>query len=172
MALIKEINGWTPVIHDTAFVAESAVIAGDVTVAEQAGVWYGAVLRGDMGAIELGARSNIQDGVVVHCTTDHSKTIVGKDVTVGHRAVLHGCTLEDSCLVGMGAIIMDNAVVKSNTIVAAGAVVLENQVLESGFLYAGTPARQIKKLTDAQIAGLKGNAAHYVAVIDWYVDCY
>ncbi|MBN2718823.1 MAG: gamma carbonic anhydrase family protein [Deltaproteobacteria bacterium] len=168
MAIIREINGWTPDIDDSAFVAETAVITGEVTVAAQAGIWYGAVLRGDMGAIHIGERSNIQDGVVVHCTTDRSKTIVGKDVTVGHRAVLHGCILEDGCLIGMGAVVMDNAVVKPHTIVAAGAVVLENQILESGYLYAGTPAKQIKKLTDAQKDGLKDNASHYVDVIDWY----
>ena len=168
MTIIKEINGWKPQIDDTAFVAETAVITGDVKIAAKAGIWYGAILRGDMGAIEIGEGSNIQDGAIVHCTTDHSQTLVGKNVTVGHGAVLHGCILKDSCLIGMGAVVMDNAVVSPHTIVAAGAVVLENQVLESGYLYAGTPAKQIKKLTDAQIDGLKENATHYVDVIDWY----
>jgi gamma-carbonic anhydrase len=168
MAMVKEINRWIPQIDPTAFVADNAVITGDVKIAANAGIWYGVIMRGDMGLIDIGAGSNIQDGTVIHCTREHSVTRVGKDVTVGHRAVLHGCTLEDCCLIGMGAIVMDNAVVKKHTIVAAGAVVLENQILESGYIYAGTPAKKIKPLSDKQVDGLQAHAHHYVELLDWY----
>lgn len=168
MALIKSVKGFVPVIEPTAFVAENATIIGEVFIDEEASVWYGAVLRGDVGAIHIGKRSNVQDLCMVHCTTDHSKTIVGEDVTIGHNAVLHGCVIEDCCLIGMGAVLLDNAVVKSNTIVAAGSVVLENQVLEAGYLYAGAPAKQMKPLSSKQILGLKENAAHYLEAQTWY----
>lgn len=168
MALVKPILKFTPDIHSRAFLAENAVIIGDVKIEEDASVWYHAVLRGDVGPIRIGARSNIQDLTMIHCTHNHSETIIGEDVTVGHRVVLHGCTIEDCSLIGMGAVIMDNAVVQKNVIVAAGTVVLENMQLESGFLYAGTPAKKIKPLTDKQRGSLKQSAEHYLMYKTWY----
>ncbi|MBN2530933.1 MAG: gamma carbonic anhydrase family protein [Deltaproteobacteria bacterium] len=168
MAIIKKFGNFEPEVDGSAFVAGDAVVIGDVKIGPNAGIWYGAILRGDMGRIEIGARSNIQDGTVVHCTSNYSVTVVGEDVTVGHRAVLHGCTLKNKCLIGMGAIVMDNAVVEENVIVAAGSVVLENNVLEKGHLYAGTPVRKIKPLTEAQIRNLSEHALHYVELLEKY----
>lgn len=169
MTIIKPHKGIVPTIHPEGFVAPNATLIGDVEIHKHANIWYGAVLRGDVGSICIGARSNIQDLCMVHCTSDHSKVHVGEDVTVGHNAILHGCILKDCCLVGMGAIIMDNAIVESNTIVGAGSVVLENQRLESGFLYAGSPAKQIKPLTPTQIQQLTQSAAHYVEQIKYHI---
>ena len=151
-----------PDIDPSAFVAETATVIGEVRIAAEASIWYGTVLRGDVGAIGIGERSNIQDLCTVHCTTDRSRTLVGREVSVGHGAVLHGCILGDGCLVGMGSIVMDNAEVGRDAVVAAGAVVLERQVLESGCLYAGMPARKIKALSAEQIAANRRNAAHYI----------
>jgi len=166
--LLKSVRGITPIIDPGAFIAETAVIIGDVRIAPDASVWYHAVLRGDVGPIRVGARSNIQDLTMAHCTHNYSETIIGEDVTVGHRAILHGCTIEDGSLIGMGAIIMDRAVVGRNTVVAAGAVVLENAVLEGGHLYAGIPAKQIKPLSSQQLEALKAGADHYVQYKKWY----
>ncbi|MBN2344543.1 MAG: gamma carbonic anhydrase family protein [Deltaproteobacteria bacterium] len=168
MPMIRELNGIAPAIHPTAFVAENAALIAKVTVGIQASIWYGAVLRGDVGPIHIGSYSSIQDLCMVHCTTDYSKTVVGEYVTVGHSAILHGCLIEDECLIGMGAIVMDNAVVKSGSIVAAGAVVLEKQVLAGGFLYAGTPARQMKPLSAQQRGNIRENALHYLELMKRY----
>jgi carbonic anhydrase/acetyltransferase-like protein (isoleucine patch superfamily) len=168
MGLLKPVNGIAPVVEPGAFVAETAVLIGDVVIARDASVWYQTVLRGDVGEIRIGARSNIQDLTMVHCTHNHSKTIIGEDVTVGHRVILHGCTVEDGSLIGMGAIVMDLAVVQKHVVVAAGAVVLENAVLETGHLYAGIPARKIKPLSEAQLQALKESAASYVHYKSWY----
>ena len=168
MALIKPVNGIAPVIAPDVFIAETAAVLGDVHLAEGVSIWFNAVLRGDVGPIRIGARSNLQDLVMVHCTSDYSETLVGEDVTVGHRAILHGCTVGDRCLIGMGAVILDLAVIEPDVIVAASAVVLENSRLESGFLYAGIPARKIKPLSAEQLQSLKTGAAHYVEVREWY----
>lgn len=162
MACIRAFGRFVPDIDPSAFVAENATVVGEVRIAAGASIWYGTVLRGDVGAIVIGERSNIQDLCMVHCTTDRSRTLVGREVSVGHGAILHGCILGDGCLVGMGAIVMDNAVVGEDAVVAAGAVVLEGQVLEDGCLYAGIPARKIKTLTAEQIAANRRNAAHYI----------
>lgn len=162
MACIRPFGRFAPDIDPSAFVAETATVIGEVRIAAGASIWYGTVLRGDVGAIEIGERSNIQDLCMVHCTTDRSRTLVGREVSVGHGAVLHGCILGDGCLVGMGSIVMDNAEVGRDAVVAAGAVVLEGQVLESGCLYAGMPARRIKALSAEQVAANRRNAAHYI----------
>ena len=168
MGLLKSVRGIAPIIDHGAFVAETAVIIGDVRIARDASIWYHAVLRGDVGPIRIGARSNIQDLTMAHCTHNYSETIIGEDVTVGHRAILHGCAIEDGSLIGMGAIVMDRAVVGPNAVVAAGAVVLESAVLESGYLYAGVPAKQIKPLSQPQLESLKASAGHYVQYKHWY----
>jgi carbonic anhydrase/acetyltransferase-like protein (isoleucine patch superfamily) len=168
MSLIKSLNDNSPKIHQTAFIAPTAVIIGEVKIKEDASIWYGTVLRGDVGAITIGKRSNVQDLSVIHCTHNYSTTIVGDDVTVGHRAILHGCTVMDCSLIGMGAIVMDRAVIEKEVIVAAGSVVLENAVLQTGHLYAGIPAKKIKPLSDEQISSLKESATHYLLYKKWY----
>ena len=170
MALIKTLKGIAPRIAEDVFLAENATVIGDVELAEGSSVWYGAVLRGDVGKIKVGKRSNIQDLVMVHCTYEHSATVVGEDVTVGHGAVIHGCEVKDRCLIGMNAVVLDNAVVGPDTVVAAGAVVLENMVLEAGWIYGGIPAKKLKQLSPAQKEGLKESAKAYSKYAEWYEE--
>ena len=162
MPIIKSLLGMKPSLHSTVFIAENATIIGDVEIAELSSVWYNAVLRGDVGKITIGARTNIQDGVVIHSTAGYSSVQIGNDVTIGHSAILHGCIIGNCILVGMGATILDNAFVPDNCMIAAGSVVLERTCLESGFLYAGIPAKKIKPITEQQIQSILLSAAHYV----------
>jgi carbonic anhydrase/acetyltransferase-like protein (isoleucine patch superfamily) len=168
MALLRTLRGITPQVADSAFLAETAVLVGDVTIAEGASIWYGAVLRGDVGAISVGRNSNVQDLAMVHCTYERSHTVIHEQVTIGHGAVIHGCEIKDRCLIGMNAVVLDNAVVGPDVIVAAGAIVLEGMVLEPGYLYAGIPAKQVKPLSPAQLEGLKKSAAAYGMYSEWY----
>lgn len=160
--MIKPFQGTYPQIAPNAFITENATIIGQVTIGEASSVWYNAILRGDVDAIHIGQRTNLQDAVIAHCTTNRCPTIVGNEVTVGHAAILHGCTIADQVLIGMGAKVLDEAIVPSHCVVAAGALVLERQELAAGYLYAGVPARKVKALTQAQIAGIQQSALHYV----------
>ena len=170
MARIQSVRGKTPVFGQNCFLAENATILGDVVTGDHCSIWFNAVLRGDVNSIRLGDMVNIQDGAVVHCTLDKSKSILGNRVSVGHNAIVHGCTLHDDVLVGMGAIIMDLAVVESNCIVAAGAVVLENAHLESGWIYGGTPAKKLKPIDEATADFyIRRTAENYAKYKDWYV---
>ncbi|WNJ16278.1 gamma carbonic anhydrase family protein [Pontibacter sp. G13] len=162
MALIKSYQSHKPVIASDVFLAENATVIGEVQIGAQSSVWYFAVLRGDVGAIKIGERTNIQDHAMIHCTTGLTPTVIGNDVVVGHRAILHGCTVEDECLIGMGAIVLDEALVPTHTIVAAGALVPAGKQLESGYLYAGIPAKKIKPLTPKHIEMIREGASHYV----------
>ena len=137
MAFIKSINGKTPQFGKNIFLAENAVVVGDVVMGDGCTVWFHSVVRGDVHYIKIGNKVNIQDGAVIHCTYQKAPTTIGNNVSIGHRAIVHGCTLEDNVVVGMGAIVMDHAVVKKNSLIAAGSVVLENTVVESGSIYAG-----------------------------------
>ena len=169
MAIIQAVRGFSPQIPSSCFLAANAAIVGDVQMGEDCSIWFNAVVRGDVNSIRLGNRVNIQDGAVIHCTLDKSKTIVGNDVSVGHNAILHGCTIHDEVLVGMGAIVMDLAVVESHCLIAAGAVVLENAHLESGWIYAGTPAKPIKKLdADNMQFYIKRTAKNYMKYASWF----
>ena len=164
---IRKYKGIAPNMAGSAWVDSSAVVIGKCQLAEDVGIWPNATLRGDVNDIEIGARSNIQDGAVVHTTHQSdiskvSKCIVGEDVTVGHNAVLHGCIIEDECLIGMGAVVLDNAVVKKHCLIAANALVPPNKVLESGYLYVGSPVKQARPLTDEEKSFFKYSAAHYV----------
>lgn len=170
MALIKTLRGVTPRIDDSVFLAETAVIIGDVEIGKDSSVWYNVVLRGDVHSIRIGERTNVQDGAVVHCTYQKAKTTIGNDVTIGHLAMVHGCTIHDHCLIGMSSVILDDAVVESNVILGAGSLVLQGQVLESGHLYAGSPARKIKPLGEAQIKGISQYASHYQMYSGWFKD--
>ena len=162
MPLLQPYRGIFPVFAPDVFLAENATVIGDVQIGAGSSVWYMAVLRGDVEAIRIGRETNLQDAVIVHCSTGRCPAVVGDRVTVGHRAILHGCTIGDEVLIGMGAIVLDEAVVPPHTIVAAGALVTERMVLETGFLYAGLPAKKIKALSPAQIEGIRQGALHYV----------
>lgn len=169
MPLILEVHGKSPKIHESCFVAENSTIVGDVTLGEGCSVWFNAIIRGDVNSIRIGNRVNIQDGAVVHCTYEKASTNIGNNVSIGHNAIVHGCELKDNVLIGMGAIVMDNAIIRENVIIAAGAVVLESTDTESGWIYAGTPAKKVKKMEEAQInMMIQGTSDHYVTYIDWF----
>jgi len=153
---------WHPNIDSTAFIADSAEIIGRVEIAEDANIWYQCVLRGDVHDIKIGARSNIQDHCVVHTSHNVSPCVIGNDVTVGHRVILHGCEVEDGCLIGMGSILMDRSRIESGCLVAAGSLVPEGKVLRGGYLYTGSPARERRELTDDEKLFLQASAKHYV----------
>jgi carbonic anhydrase/acetyltransferase-like protein (isoleucine patch superfamily) len=170
MALIRTLRGVTPQIHASAFLAETAVLIGDVHIGEGSSVWYGAVLRGDVGGIRVGRNSNVQDLAMVHCTYERSHTVIHDEVTIGHGAVVHGCEIKDRCLIGMNAVVLDNAVVGPDVVVGAGSVVLEGMILEPGHIYAGIPAKKIKALTEKQLEGLKKSAEAYKHYAAWYAS--
>ena len=168
MALIKSVLDKAPLIDESCFLAENSTIIGDVVMGNHCSVWFQAVIRGDVNYIRIGHHTNIQDGVVIHGTYLRNGTDIGNYVNIGHRALVHGCTLKDRCLIGMGAIVMDRAIVEEYVIVAAGAVVLEGSVCESGFLYAGIPAKKVKPLTDEQRTLLDRLPNNYVQYATWF----
>ncbi|MCS4227765.1 gamma carbonic anhydrase family protein [Sphingobacterium sp. BIGb0165] len=168
MALILPVLDKSPMIAEECFLAPNSTIVGDVEIGHHCSVWFNAVIRGDVNYIRIGHYTNIQDGAVIHCTYKKYGTTIGNYVNIGHQAMVHGCVVEDHVLIGMGAIVMDNAVVESNVIIAAGAVVLENTRCESGYLYAGVPAKKIKALTDEQKALLQQLPHNYVLYSSWF----
>jgi carbonic anhydrase/acetyltransferase-like protein (isoleucine patch superfamily) len=168
MPVILPVKNILPEWGDNCFIAPNATIVGTVTMGNNCSVWFNAVIRGDVNSITIGNDSNIQDGAVIHATYQKAATVIGNRVSVGHNAIVHGCTLKDHILVGMGAIIMDHAVVEEYTIIAAGSVVLEHTHCESGFIYAGTPAKKIKPITDAQRALLEKLPDNYIMYADWF----
>ena len=167
MAIIRELRGFTPKIGKNCFIAENAVIIGDVTIGDDCSIWYGVVLRGDVNTIRIGNRVNIQDNASVHTLYQRSVTIIGDDVSVGHNAVIHGAKVGNNVLVGMGAILMDNAEIADGSIIAAGAVVLSNEKLEPG-VYAGVPAKKVKEGSEAITAAAHKNAQGYMMYKEWY----
>lgn len=170
MPIIKTLKGKTPKLGKLAFLAENATIIGDVEIGDESSIWYNAVIRGDVHSIRIGARTNIQDLAMVHCTFEYSPTLIGNDVTIGHGAVVHGCEIKDRCLIGMNAVVLDKSVIGPDVIVAAGAVVLEGAILEPGFLYGGIPAKKLKPLSPAQMEGLQKSADAYVKYSKWYEE--
>lgn len=168
MPVILPVLDKSPSWGDNCFIAPNATIVGDVTIGENCSVWFNAVVRGDVNTITIGNDSNIQDGAVIHATWQKASTTIGNRVSVGHNAIVHGCTLLDHVLVGMGAIVMDNVVVESYCIIAAGSVVLENTRCESGYIYAGTPAKKVKPITDEQRALLNKLPDNYIMYADWF----
>ena len=170
MTVILPVKGVSPEWGSDCFIAENATIVGDVKMGNNCSVWFNAVIRGDVNYIRIGNNTNIQDGAVIHCTYQKAGTDIGNYVSIGHNALVHGCTLQDHVLVGMGAIVMDNAVVEPYCIVAAGAIVLENTVCESGYLYAGIPARKIKPITDQQRELLDRLPDNYIMYSRWFTE--
>jgi len=171
MALVKSIKGKSPVWGDNCYIAENATVIGDVVMGKDCSLWFNSVVRGDVHYIKIGDQVNIQDGAVIHCTYQKHPTVIGNKVSIGHNALVHGCTVHDNVLIGMGAIVMDNCVIHSNSIVAAGAVVLENTVVESGCIYAGVPAKKVKELNEEQTSRLiEGIANNYVKYASWLED--
>ncbi|MBB6499561.1 gamma carbonic anhydrase family protein [Pedobacter cryoconitis] len=168
MPVILPVLDKNPKWGENCFIAPNATIVGDVTMGTNCSVWFNAVIRGDVNTITIGNDSNIQDGAVIHATYLKAATTIGNRVSVGHNAIVHGCVLKDHVLVGMGAIIMDNAVVNEYCIIGAGSVVLENTICESGFLYAGTPAKKIKPITEEQRALLNKLPDNYIMYADWF----
>jgi carbonic anhydrase/acetyltransferase-like protein (isoleucine patch superfamily) len=165
--MIKELNGITPKIGKNTFVAETAAIIGDVTIGDDCSIWYGAVLRGDVSAIRIGNRSNVQENATFHGTYEVSVCEVGDDVTIGHNAVIHGAKIGNGVLVGMGAILLDNAVIPDHTIIGAGALVPANAVLEPG-VWVGSPAKKLKDGSDKVTEAAKHNAESYLMYKKWY----
>lgn len=171
MPIIKPVRGFTPKFGENTFIAENATILGDVTCGNDCSFWYNSVVRGDVNSIILGNKVNVQDGAIIHCTFEKTKSIIGNNVSIGHNAIVHGCSIEDNVLVGMGSIIMDNALVESNVLIAAGAVVLERAYLESGFIYGGVPAKKIKALTKENFQHYIGRIAdNYVLYASWFKE--
>jgi len=168
MALIKPVRGIHPQFGEYCFLADNATIVGEVTLGDYCSVWFNAVVRGDVHSITVGHHTNIQDGAVIHCTYQKAKTVIGNYVSIAHNAVVHGCTLEDEVLIGMGAIVMDGAVVQTGSIVAAGAIVLQNTVVEAGCIYGGNPARFLKKVTPEQAEVFLRTANNYVMYATWF----
>lgn len=171
MALIIPVKDKSPLMGENCFLAPNATLAGDVIMGDECSVWFNAVVRGDVNSIRMGNRVNIQDGAVIHCTYLRSKTIIGNNVSIGHNAIVHGCVIEDNVLIGMGAIVMDQAQIGSNSIIAAGAVVLENTVVEPGSIYAGVPAKKVKDTGADKIRGeIERIARNYVTYSSWFKD--
>jgi carbonic anhydrase/acetyltransferase-like protein (isoleucine patch superfamily) len=161
-------QGVTPQLHDTVFRVGSAEIIGDVHVGQLSSLWFNVVVRGDVNYIRIGERTNVQDGAVIHVTNKQHPTRIGNDVTIGHNAILHGCTIGDRCLVGMGAIVMDGAVVEADAMVAAGALVTPGTKVPSGTLFAGSPARFKRNLTQEDVADLLNSARNYLDYVKSY----
>ncbi len=169
MPVILPVKGISPKFGKDIFIAPNATIVGDVTMGDNCSVWFNAVIRGDVNSITMGNKVNVQDGVVIHCTYQKAKTVIGSCVSIGHNAIVHGCTIRDNVLIGMGSIIMDGADIGSNSIIAAGSVVLENTRVEQGVIYAGVPARKLKDIPQDLIKGeIERIANNYNMYADWF----
>jgi len=169
MPLIKPVNGKMPIIPKDCFVAENATIVGQVTMGNHCSIWFNAVIRGDVHYIKMGDKVNVQDGAVIHATYKVSPTTIGNNVSIGHNAIVHGCTIHDDVLIGMGSIVMDDCIIESNSIIAAGAVVTKNTRVEAGSIYAGVPAKKVKDISKELISGeINRIANNYVKYSGWF----
>ncbi len=169
MPIIKTVNGKHPQIPDTCFIAENATIVGEVSMGKACSVWFNAVIRGDVHYIKMGDKVNVQDGAVIHATYQKSPTTIGNNVSIGHNAIVHGCTIKDNVLIGMGSIVMDDCIIESNSIIAAGAVVTKNTIVKSGSIYAGVPAKKVKDISDELLTGeIHRIAENYVTYSSWF----
>ena len=169
MALIKSVRGIEPRMGNDCYLAETATLLGDVVMGDECSVWFNAVVRGDVNSIVMGNRVNVQDGAVIHCTYQKAATTIGNNVSIGHNSLVHGCTVHDNVLIGMGSIVMDNCVIESNSIIAAGAVLLEGTHVESWSVYAGVPAKKVKELSKELFEGeVQRIASNYVMYASWF----
>lgn len=169
MPVIKTVNGKSPQVPNDCFIAENATIVGHVTMGSLCSVWFNAVIRGDVNFIKMGNKVNVQDGAVIHCTYQKYGTTIGNNVSIGHNALVHGCTIEDNVLVGMGSIIMDGCIIESNSIIAAGAVVTQNTRVKAGSIYAGVPAKKIKDISKTLISDeIDRIANNYIKYSSWF----
>ncbi len=167
--LIRSVRGKTPTYGKNCFFADNATIIGEVVMGNECSIWFQAVVRGDVHSITIGNRVNIQDGAVIHATYQTAPTCIGNHVSIGHNAIVHGCTIKDNVLIGMGAIIMDGSVIESNSIIAAGAVVSKNTKVASGTVYGGVPAKKIKSISQELISGeINRIADNYLMYADWF----
>ena len=169
MALILPVKGISPAFGTDCFIAPNATIVGNVVMGNECSVWFNAVIRGDVNFIKMGNKVNVQDGAVIHCTYKKNATTIGNNVSIGHNAIVHGCTIHDDVLIGMGAIVMDRCVVNSNCIIAAGAVLLEGTIVEEGTIYAGVPAKKVKSISPEKISGeINRIADNYLTYSSWF----
>lgn len=168
MAIIRKVRGFEPRFGKNCFLAETAVVVGEVIMGDDCTVWFNAVVRGDVNSITIGNRSNVQDGAVIHGTYERAKTVIGENVSIAHNAVVHGCTIHDNVLIGMGAIVMDDAVVGSDSVVAAGAIVLPGTKIPPGSVFAGVPARKVKEIGDDMKEVIRRTARNYPMYAEWY----
>lgn len=168
MALIMEVNGKKPEMGKECWLAPNAAVVGDVVMGDRCTVWFNAVVRGDVHEIRIGNDTNIQDGAVIHCTYQKAPTYIGNQVSIAHNAIVHGCTIHDRVLIGMGAIVMDGAIVHSDSVIAAGAVVLEGTIVESGSIYAGTPAKKVKEIGENMREVIMRTAKNYPMYSKWF----
>ena len=169
MPIIKPVNGKTPLIPEDCFIAENATIVGEVIMGNHCSVWFNAVIRGDVHFIKMGNKVNVQDGAIIHATYQKSPTTIGNNVSIGHNAIVHGCTIEDNVLIGMGSIVMDDCVVESNSIIAAGAVLTKNTRVEAGSIYAGIPAKKVKDISEELVSGeINRISENYVKYSSWF----
>jgi carbonic anhydrase/acetyltransferase-like protein (isoleucine patch superfamily) len=169
MPVILPVKGVSPQIPEDCFVAPNATIVGDVVMGESCSVWFNAVVRGDVNSIRIGNKVNIQDGACIHCTYEKTKTVIGNNVSIGHNAIVHGCTVEDNVLIGMGSIVMDNVHIGANSIIAAGAVVLEDTKIPPGSIFAGVPAKKVKDISQELLKGeVERIANNYLMYSSWF----
>lgn len=169
MAVILPVKGVSPQIPEDCFVAPNATIVGDVVMGSECSVWFNAVVRGDVNSISMGNKVNVQDGACIHCTYEKTKTVIGNNVSIGHNAIVHGCTVDDNVLIGMGAIVMDGVKIGSGSIIAAGAVVLENTIVPPGSIFAGIPAKKVKDISAELLKGEVDRIANnYVMYSSWF----
>jgi carbonic anhydrase/acetyltransferase-like protein (isoleucine patch superfamily) len=169
MPVILPVEGKSPQIPDDCFIAENATVVGDVQMGSQCSVWFSAVVRGDVNYIKMGNKVNVQDGAVIHGTYKTAPTNIGNNVSIGHNATVHGCTIHDNVLVGMGSIIMDHCIIESNSIIAAGAVVTQKTRVESGSIYAGVPAKKVKDISQELISGeIDRISNNYIKYSGWF----
>jgi len=171
MALIKPVKGISPKFGNNCYLAENSTIVGDVVMGDNCSVWFNAVVRGDVNSIRMGNKVNVQDGAIIHCTYQKASTNIGNNVSIGHNALVHGCTLHDNVLIGMGAIVMDHCVIGSNSIIAAGAVVLEKTIVEPGSVWAGVPAKKVKDINpELQKGEIERIANNYLMYSKWFKE--
>ncbi len=170
MAIVRSVRGFTPQFGNNCFLADGAVVVGEVKMGDNCTVWFNAVVRGDVHSISIGNDTNIQDGAVIHCTYQKSPTVIGSRVSIAHNAVVHGCTVEDDVLIGIGAVILDNAVIGSGSVIAAGAIVLPGTKVEPGSVYAGIPAKKVKDTGPEMREVIARTARNYPMYAGWFKE--